>query len=253
VHFADWEGIEPFDDSGDTLALIHATGRGIDFPHIPMPGGVIGVSVHARADRAEIGGNAEEYYLATLKKYPRVWSRFGRAKMVTPVRGVKKIANRYHQAGGPGWVLVGDALHHKDPVDGQGIYDALVEGKVLAEALLSVREGRRTEGEALAFYEERVREETHGMFLATMDRLKRELYDEPPEMVIKTLLRWLITDPEYQRRFVLFLYRAIPPEGWLPPSLMRDAAVRGALRDLRDRVLGGAGDGAKPRLGGAAG
>ena len=54
---------------------------------------------------------------------------------------MKRIGNRYLTHGGEGWLLVGDALHHKDPVDGQGIYDALVEAKRLAELLVLERAG----------------------------------------------------------------------------------------------------------------
>jgi hypothetical protein len=164
---------------------------------------------------------------------------------VSPVVGVKRIANRYLDAGGTGWVLVGDAVHHKDPVDGQGIYDALIGSKILAEVLADVRAGSLTFDAGLARYRERLRAETHGMFLATMDRLKRELYTEPPEIVIRTLMRWLVTDPRYQRRFLQFLCRDIPAEGWLPPSLVRDAAIRGVLGDLRRLVRRGraSGDG----------
>jgi flavin-dependent dehydrogenase len=207
-----------------------------------------------RADRVDIRGDAEGFYLATLESYPGVQRRLAGARRVSPVIGLKRVANRYLEAGGPGWVLVGDALHHKDPVDGQGIYDAMLEAKLLAEALAAVAEGERSFTAAVAWYEARVREETHGMFVATMDRLKKELYDEPPELVIRTLVRWLLTDPEYQRRFILFLSRAIPPEGWLPPSLVGAAAARGALRDLRGlvhRVMGSRGAPGAPGSSGA--
>ena len=170
---------------------------------------------------------------------------------MTPVIGIKNVGNRYLDLAGPGWVLVGDAAHHKDPVDGQGIYDALIGSKILAEALADVCAGATGFEAAIARYRERFYRETHPMFLATMERLRRELYAEPPELVIRTVMRWLLTDPEYQRRFIQFLSRDIPAEGWLPPSLVRGAALRGALGDLRriSRRLRGQTDG--PRDGGA--
>jgi len=243
VYFADWEGLSPQGDEVAPLVHIYATGRGTDVLHIPLPGGNTTICLHLRADRVDIGGDAEAFYLATLQSYAGVRRRLVGAKRVSPVVGLKRVGNRYLEAGGPGWALVGDALHHKDPVDGQGIYDALIEGKLLAEALGTVARGDRRFSEAVAWYEARVREETYPMFLATMDRLKRELYEEPPPLVIRTLLRWLLNDPAYQRRFLLFLSRGIPPEGWLPPWLMGAAALRGALGDLRGllrRVLPGA-------------
>lgn len=236
VYFADWEGVLPHGDKPGPQVHIYATGRGTDILHFPLPGGNTTLCTHQRADRVDIRGDAEAYYRGVLDAYPGVRRRLVGARLVTPVIGLKRVGNRYLEAGGAGWVLVGDALHHKDPVDGQGIYDALIEAKVLDQALASVESGQRSFTQAVTWYEARVREETHGMFLATMDRLKNELYEEPPALVIRTLVRWLLNDPEYQRRFMLFLCRAIPPESWLPPSLLRAAAVRGALGDLRGLV-----------------
>jgi 2-polyprenyl-6-methoxyphenol hydroxylase-like FAD-dependent oxidoreductase len=130
-------------------------------------------------------------------------------------------------------VLVGDALHHKDPVDGQGIYDALLAAKLLAEELRAWLAGEQRWGELLVRYDQRVREGTYGMFMATMARLQRELYQEPPPVVMKTLMRWMLEDPEYQRRFLSFLCRSMPPDRWLTPGVMGRAVARGVLGDLR--------------------
>lgn len=46
--------------------------------------------------------------------------------------------NYYRTAAGPGWVLVGDAGHHKDSLTAQGITDALVQSAVLADELSRV-------------------------------------------------------------------------------------------------------------------
>jgi 2-polyprenyl-6-methoxyphenol hydroxylase-like FAD-dependent oxidoreductase len=131
---------------------------------------------------------------------------------------------------------VGDALHFKDPVDAQGIYDALIEGKLLDEALSAWLSGAKGWDEAMAGYARRVAEETHPMFVATIGRLKRELYDEPPVPIIKTLIRWSMTDPEYQDRFLRFLARDIPAQGALTPGLMARAALRGLGRDLKRQL-----------------
>ncbi|MFT3764988.1 MAG: NAD(P)/FAD-dependent oxidoreductase [Minicystis sp.] len=233
AYFADWEGVRDLPGGVDPGILIEATARGLNVMFFPLANGRTTVCTHARSDRVEIDGDAEAYYLATLQSLPGVRRRLEGARQVSSLLGVKKIANRYYDFGGPGWVLVGDAVCQKDPVDGQGIYDALIETKVLDEALAAWHAGTKTFDEALAAYREGAMAETHPMFAATMERLKRELYEEPPELVIKTLMRWMLNDPEYQRRFLLFLSRAIPPESWLPPSLMPAAAMRGMIGDMR--------------------
>jgi 2-polyprenyl-6-methoxyphenol hydroxylase-like FAD-dependent oxidoreductase len=233
VHFATWEGVRPFDDDPRVTVHIYTTARGTDVLFFPKPRHRYAVATHVRSDRVHIEGDATRWYLRTVEGLPGVARRLEGARRIDDVVGLRRVANRYVDAGGPGWVLVGDALHHKDPVDGQGIYDALLETKILAEELRTWRAGEQGWDELLARYDQRVREGTHGMFMATMERLGRELYDEPPVVVMKTLLRWLLNDDEYQRRFLLFLCRSMPPDRWLTPGVMARAVARGMLGDLR--------------------
>jgi 2-polyprenyl-6-methoxyphenol hydroxylase-like FAD-dependent oxidoreductase len=238
VHFATWEGVAPVDDDPRVAVHIFTTARGTDVLMFPKPHHRVSVCTHVRSDRVTLEGDATAYYLRTIEGFPPVARRLAGARRIDDVVGLRRVANRYLEAGGPGWVLVGDALHHKDPVDGQGIYDALLETKILAEELEAWRAGERGWDELLVRYDRRVREGTHAMFMATMERLRRELYEEPPVIVMKTLMRWLLTDEEYQRRFLLFLCRALPPDRWLTRGVMARAVARGLLGDLR-RVLRG--------------
>ena len=48
----------------------------------------------------------------------------------------------FRPAGGPGWALVGDARHYKDPASGQGIHDALYSVQNLLLALERVNAGK---------------------------------------------------------------------------------------------------------------
>lgn len=233
VHFATWEGVVPVDDDPQATVHIFTTARGTDVLFFPKPQHRISVCTHVRSDRVHMKGDATAYYLRTLESLPAVSRRLAGARRIDDVLGLKRVANRYLDAGGPGWVLVGDALHHKDPVDGQGVYDALLETKILAEELQTWRAGDQRWDELVTRYDRRVQEGTHDMFMATMERLRRELYDEPPVLVMKTLLRWLLNDAEYQRRFMLFLCRSLPPDRWLTRGLMGRAVARGMLGDLR--------------------
>jgi 2-polyprenyl-6-methoxyphenol hydroxylase-like FAD-dependent oxidoreductase len=233
VHFATWEGVAPIDDDPRATVHVFTTARGTDVLFFPKPQHRVSVCTHVRSDRVHIEGDATAYYLRMLESFPAVARRLAGARRIDDVVGLKRVANRYLDAGGPGWVLVGDALHHKDPVDGQGVYDALLETKILAEELRTWRAGEQGWDELLARYDRRVREGTHGMFMATMERLRRELYNEPPVLVMKTLLRWLLNDEEYQRRFLLFLCRSLPPDRWLTRGVMARAIARGMLGDLR--------------------
>ncbi len=70
------------------------------------------------------------------------------------------------------------------------------------------------------------------MYLATMDRVKRELYTQHPNWAYRSWLRWLANDHEYKRRIGLLLARGIDPAGWLPTPVVLGAIARGALGDL---------------------
>jgi flavin-dependent dehydrogenase len=59
------------------------------------------------------------------------------ATRVTEPKGVVKATAYFREATGPGWVLVGDAGHFKDPTPGQGIADALRQAEHLAPQIVS--------------------------------------------------------------------------------------------------------------------
>lgn len=232
VHFCDWEGVAPLDPAHPDDACVHTTGRGLNVLFFPLPEGRTTVCVHARADRVHVDGDANATYKATLDRLPDVAARLAGATPVTRLLGLKRVGNGYRAPGGPGWMLVGDAYHFKDPVDGQGIYDALLGARVAADEILASL-GGKDPAAAVASYDRRAREGTHAMFLATCERLANELYSEPPAPVIRTMLRWMLQDPVYQDRFMRFLGREIDPARWLPPSLMLGAMARGLWGDLR--------------------
>ena len=136
-HFAEWEGLAPCPVDPEPIVQIVTRCRGASVLFFPSANGRVHVATHVRSDRADTGGDPQRYYRRRLDDFAAVRQRLVGARQVGELLGVKKIANRYREAGGPGWLLVGDAVHHKDPVDGQGVYDALIEGKRLAELLLA--------------------------------------------------------------------------------------------------------------------
>jgi len=224
--------VAPVCDDGEPALHIVSTGRGKNVLFFPSRNGRVSVATHVRADRANVAGDPEAYYADQLRGLPSVERRLSRARRVGPLLGVRKIANRYREVGGPGWILVGDALHHKDPIDGQGIHDALVEARELDALLGELHEGLIPWQIVLARYRTRVMHETYPMYRSTMKRLARDLYSDLPPLVIRTLVRWTLQDPEYQRRFLLFLTRSIAPSEFRTPGLMLGVMARGASKDV---------------------
>lgn len=83
-------------------------------------------------------------FLATAESIPELSGRLDRLEPVGKVWGLSpQTAEGYFRpAGGPGWALVGDAAHFKDPSSSQGIHDALYTVSMLLEALDEVSGGK---------------------------------------------------------------------------------------------------------------
>jgi flavin-dependent dehydrogenase len=235
IYYAYWRRVAPYGEN--PTVHIFGAGRGIGYLIMDSADGTTCVAVGGRAALFE-GERPADRYARLLREHPQVWRRLARAERATEVRGMRNIGNLYRESGGPGWALVGDALHQKDPLDGQGIYDAVFTARALAEAIGAWKRGGTSWEQALERYTAAVRAETYPMYQATMERVRLELYTPRPDWAYKTWMRWVSTDAEYRRRFGLLLARAIDPASWFPPSAFLGALARGVLGDL-GRLLSG--------------
>jgi len=80
--------------------------------------------------------NLEESYLEYARRCEPVAHAISGARRVGKIFGMLHWEGFFREATGPGWVLVGDAGHFKDPAPGQGIQDALRQVESLAPAIL---------------------------------------------------------------------------------------------------------------------
>lgn len=93
-----------------------------------------------------------------------------RARQHGPVRGFPGIRGFLRQAWGPGWALVGDAGHFKDPLSTHGMTDALRDAELLTDALAAALADARSEVGALSGYQAR-RDELSTGVLTLADRI----------------------------------------------------------------------------------
>jgi 2-polyprenyl-6-methoxyphenol hydroxylase-like FAD-dependent oxidoreductase len=144
--------------------------------------------------RADVEGN----YLATLAQLPRLAERLRGGRREDRIRGTADLPNLFRRPQGPGWALVGDAGHHKDPNTAYGIMDAFRDAELLVEALDAGFCGRRDLAQALREYERE------------RDRLTMPRYEltcqlaalEPPAAEMQQLFRALQGDqPQIDRFF----------------------------------------------------
>lgn len=240
AYYAFWANVAGYDDSGQATAHIHSSADGWGVVFMPMSGGRISVMVQTQSQLFEDApGTPAEIYRRTLEQRPHVWRRLRRARMVSELAGIKRMGNLFRQHGGPGWALVGDAYHQKDSIDAQGMYDALLGSKLLAQELTAWRRGDKSLRQAIDAYGGRVYAHARPMFDATMDRVQRETYSIPPPFVARNILRWLLADDEYQQRYRDILVRRMDPWRLLTGGLLARAVTRGVWRDIK-RLCSGA-------------
>src|SRR5690606_21944520 len=123
-----------------------------------------------------------------------------------------------------------------DPLDGQGIYDALLETKILAQAIIDWKQNDLTWEEAGAQYQSQMIDATHPMFMQTIGRVKQEVHTEAPEFLLKTYVRWMLNNADYQTQFLRYISRAIDPgEFKTEPSISPKILLSGLSADIRKR------------------
>ncbi|MEL6405602.1 MAG: NAD(P)/FAD-dependent oxidoreductase [Chloroflexota bacterium] len=243
IYYAYWKNVSHEGGIPTTAAYEGADGTG--YYAMDSADGQTVVGVEGRADAMDLDGKkAEAFYLDMIKRNPHLWVRMENAEMVTSVRGMRNIGNSYKQAGGAGWALVGDAYHQKDPLDGQGIYNAVVTGKALARKMLAWRKGELTWETMLAEYDEVARVKTYPMYKSLQSRIKGSFYasgqplEGVPDWAQETLGRYLLEDKEVAGLLLKILTREIPPDmiTLLAPPTLVGAVARGVRDDIANTV-----------------
>jgi flavin-dependent dehydrogenase len=92
----------------------------------------------------------EAHYMNALKLAPGFAERMRGATRETRFAGIADLPNFFRKPYGPGWALVGDAGHHKDPITALGISDAFRDADAVSAALDDAFAGRRPYDEAMA-------------------------------------------------------------------------------------------------------
>ncbi|MBI1278320.1 MAG: hypothetical protein GC179_09355 [Anaerolineaceae bacterium] len=242
LYYAYWKNVKPYPEANEPSAVAYEGGYGYGLLVMDSADGTTAVTMEGQADLfAPAPGQTEAFYLEKLAANPKVMARLDGAEMVTDVRGMKRIGNKYRQPGGAGWALVGDAYHQHDPLDGQGIFNALFTAKSLAWAIRYFKRGQMSWEEALEWYDETTRSKTYGMYRQTLMNVKANLYDSNQQLPgwALTGIRWLMEDPTMADLLGKLMTRQIPPEvvTMATPAIAVGALMRAPLREFRKRWL----------------
>jgi menaquinone-9 beta-reductase len=85
--------------------------------------------------RDEVRADRETVYEAGVRGWPELHAAVAGARREGPIHTMANMRGFFRTSAGPGWALVGDAGHFKDPTPGQGIADALRQSEKLAVAI----------------------------------------------------------------------------------------------------------------------
>ena len=240
IYYAYWKDANaPGLDDAVAVYPLETTDYGMGV--FPSADNTFAVGIEGRSDvLAPEPGKTEAFYLEKLQGNPLLWERLQNAERVTPVRGMKKIGNMFRTPGGLGWALVGDAYHQKDPIDGQGIFDAVFTAKTLAEAVADWHTGQRTWDDAVQWYDDTVRATAVPQYNSTIARVQAQMYPAInlpiPKRLLSKPLKWLANDPQYCERAGLALNRQVEPNAPAEPRFIAIAMLRGSLRELSDKL-----------------
>lgn len=171
-----------------------------------------------KANKHDVEGN----YLKALELAPDVAERIRAGTRVERFRGSGDLANFFRRPFGPGWVLVGDAGYHKDPITAQGITDAFHDVELVADALDDVFSGRQTFHEAMAQYQKTRDQRVLPMFELTCQLASMQ----PPPPELRSVLGAASTTGEGSDAFASMMAGSLPvPEFFAPEHIGRIMAA----------------------------
>ena len=183
------------------------------------------------ANQAEFHPDRDANFTTAIRAWPELADVIGDGRRVGPIRMLTKWHGYFRQAAGPGWVLVGDAGHFKDPTPGQGISDAFRQAEQLAQAIEDGRDNTTIDASIQRWWRWRD-DDAYAMYWFASD------LGAPgaPTPLNTALSRHMRENPEVPLMFLRLLNRDISPSQFLTPSRLARVAAR-ALRDRPDRAL----------------
>jgi 2-polyprenyl-6-methoxyphenol hydroxylase-like FAD-dependent oxidoreductase len=144
---------------------------------------------------------------ATWERAPLLRGRLDQLRLRGKVMGLAPQPGYFRPAGGPGWALVGDAAHFKDPASGQGFHDALFTVEQTLEALDTISDGNPLTPQAagqtwpgVATLMQQARDKALQPMYAFTYQFGESLTRAPTRLE-RALLRTIARDPKVTRQF----------------------------------------------------
>ncbi|HEX4865025.1 MAG TPA: NAD(P)/FAD-dependent oxidoreductase [Acidimicrobiales bacterium] len=188
---------------GDTAMLAAPTDGGLYIAAI--------VPSMSEKDRilADIGGCLAD----GISQFHELRDVLADARRIGPVRVMTRWHGFFRDPTGPGWVLVGDAGHFKDPTPGQGISDAFRQVEKLASAIdQGLASGAL--GEMLAEWGRWRDEDAWEMYWFATDLGA----PGPTPVLVSEIIRQLTSNPKGKLEFIQLMNHDLLPSKVFKPS-----------------------------------
>ncbi|MCA9984890.1 MAG: FAD-dependent monooxygenase [Anaerolineales bacterium] len=120
----------------------------------------------------EVRQDIEGHFMAALAQAPELATQVAAGERVERFYGTADLPNFFRKPFGPGWALVGDAGHHKDPFMALGMGDALRDAELVAVAVHAGLLEEKPLLAALADYETQRNEESMPIYYENLNRAR---------------------------------------------------------------------------------
>lgn len=149
VYYSYWSGVSAraasFHARAGQLVLVWPTNDDLTCVYVAWP------VEQFRQVRSDVEGA----FGRAVASIPGLTERLAGGRREQRFTGTADLPNLYRQSAGPGWALIGDAGHHKDPATGMGISDAFLSADLLAEAVSPCLDEPAATDRALVDYTQR--------------------------------------------------------------------------------------------------
>jgi flavin-dependent dehydrogenase len=174
-----------------------------------------------KANRGDIEGN----FFKAMDLAPEFAERVRGAKRETKFIGSAELPGYFRKPFGSGWVLVGDAGYHKNPITAMGINDAFRDAELVAGALDDAFSETRSFDEGMTAYQQTRDEAAMPVYEFTAEFATME--PPPPEM--QQLIGAMQGNQEAQDAFISVQANTLPaPEFFAPENVGKIMGAAGA-------------------------
>jgi len=190
----------------------HATARlgkigDVAFAAMPTDGGLFMAALFLpEAMRSTYLADTDRSFAQGVAQIDEIAEMLGPANRVGPLRLMGRWRGYFREATGPGWVLVGDAGHFKDPAPAQGMSDALRQAERLAETIAAGLGDRDVAGRLAAWWEWRDQDAWEMYWFANQGGAAG-----PMSRVAVEMLRGLSRETDGPERFLRVLNHDLAP------------------------------------------